>query len=100
MQGSIDPASLVDTVVILSAGILPSCGQFLQWQLVGCIAIHLVGADEHEHCFWTMLPSCFQKVHRAEGIDFEIKNRNVARFVVRGLGGTMHDQVETHAAEQ
>jgi len=42
----------------------------------------------------------FKQIHRAERIHFEIKNWDVACFVVRGLSRTMNDKIEAIRTEE
>ncbi len=47
-----------------------------------------------------MLPGHLQQIDRAQGVDFEIQERNFPRFVVRRLCRAMHNQVESLRAEE
>ena len=42
----------------------------------------------------------FQQIDRAERVYFKVENRDIARFVVRRLCGTVNDQIEPLRTEE
>ena len=98
MQRAVDAAIFGDAVVVLWAGIFPAGFQFLEGEFVGRVTINLVGAQKNEDRFGAMKARGFEKIDRAEGVDFKIENGDIPRLVVRRLRRTVNDQIE--AAER
>src|SRR6266849_7245351 len=94
VQCAINPAILIDSLVIFRPRIFPPRFQFLQRQFIRCVAIHLIRAQENKRRFRAVHPRRFQQIHRAQRIHLEIKNRNVTRLVVRWLRRAVHDQIK------
>ena len=82
MQRLIDPAGFPDTLKVLGPRVIVPLLQLFQRDLIGRISINLVGAKKNEHRVGRMLARGFEKVHCPKRIHFEIKKRNLPRFIV------------------
>src|SRR5213078_1685990 len=100
VQAPVNPAGFVYTVVIFGIGIVIPRFQFRQRQLVGSVAVYLVGAHVDEHSIRTELPRGFEQIERADRIDFEVDEGHLARLVVGGLCGAVDNAVEPFLAKQ
>ena len=100
MQRAVDPAIFGDAVVVLWPGYSQRVSSSLTGSSFGDIAVNLVGAHKNKNGLRAVEARGFQKIHGAERVDFKIENGNVAGFVVRGLRGTVHDQVEMLRTEE
>src|SRR6516165_884203 len=100
MECLVDPAIFLDAVVVFWPGIFPAGFELLKRKFVRDVAINLVGAKKDEDRFGAMKARGFQKIDRAERVYFKVKNRDIARFVVRGLCGTVNDQIEPLRTEE
>ena len=69
----------------LAAIIIPARGQFLQFDPIGRVAIHLVGAHMDKGGVGSMEPGGFEQVHCADGIGIKIIERNGGGAVMAGL---------------
>ena len=100
MQRAVNAAVFRNAVVVFRSRILPAGFQFLERDFVGGVAINLVGAQKDENRFGTVEAGGFEKIDRAESVDFEIQNGDVARLVVGGLSGAVNDEIEALRAEE
>src|ERR1700730_12792143 len=96
---TVNPAILIDSVIIFRARVVPSRFELFQRQLVRRISIHLVCAKQREHRLWRMEPRAFQQMDGAKRIHFKIQNRNIFRLIVRWLCRAMYYQIEPMGAE-
>ncbi len=94
MQSAVDAAIFGDSVKIFGARVFPASGKLNERNLVGSVAVNFVGAKKNENGFRRMLARGFEKINCAEGVDFKIEDGNVASLVVRGLRGTVNDEIE------
>src|SRR3974390_397547 len=94
MQGTVDAALLGDAVVVFRTRVLPAGFQFLERKFVGRVAVDFVGAEQNEHRFGAMEAGSLEKIDRAEGVDFEIEDGDIARLVVGRLGGAVNNQIK------
>ena len=100
VQAPVNPAGFVYTVVVFGISIVIPRFQFRQRQLVGSVAVYLVGAHVDEHSIRTELPRGFEQIERADRIDFEVDDGHLARLVVGGLCGAVDNAVEPFLAKQ
>src|SRR5258706_8305646 len=100
MQRAIDAAILVDSVEIGWIRVVVARFGFAQRLFVGRVTVDLIGAHEDESGVAAMLARGLQKIHRAERIDFEIKQCDVSCLVMRRLRRAVNNQVETMLAKQ
>ncbi len=57
---AIDPHLLADPVTVFGPRVIPTSMEFLERELVGRIAVDLVGRHEHEHGVGAVLPRRFE----------------------------------------
>ncbi len=94
MQRPVDPARFGDAVIIFRPRIVVPGLEFLDRNLVGRVAVHLIRAEKNKDRIRAMLPRHLQQVDGAQCVDFEIQQGNFSRFVVGRLRRAMHNQVE------
>src|SRR6266480_1177136 len=94
MQRLIDPTALSDTREIFRPRVVVPLLQLRKRNLVGRIAINLVGAQKYEYRLGRMLARRFQEIHGAKRIHLEIEQGNFSRFIVRRLRRAVDDQIE------
>src|SRR5262249_45014941 len=75
-------------------------GELHQAFLVGRISIDLVGTKENEWSKGTVATRHLQERQGPDRIDIEVVERTIFRKIVRGLGGTVNDQVRVTALYQ
>src|SRR6266550_1966275 len=100
MQRLIDPTALGDTREIFRPRVVVPLLQLRKWNLVGRIAINLVGAQKYEYRLGRMLARRFQEIHRAKRIHLEIEQGNLSRFIVRRLRRAVDDQIEALCSKE
>src|ERR1700687_6132563 len=100
MERAVDAAIFIDAVEVRRARVIPAGFEFLEGNFVGGIAVNLIGTEKNENRIWTMEPGGLKKIYGAKGIDFEIKDGDIAGFVMGGLRGAMDNQVETLGAKE
>ena len=90
-QALIDRHALVDA--IQAAGVVVAFFELSQRQIIRAVAVDFIGAGETERRFLAEIASGNQQVHGAEGIDVKIVVRNSRGLVVRGLGGSVNNEL-------
>jgi hypothetical protein len=74
-------------------GIFPARVEFFKRDQIRPVPVHLVCGNMDERRLGTELADRFQDVKCAEGIDFEIEERNRGSGIMGGLRGGMDDEV-------
>jgi len=98
--GAIDAAIFVDSLEIGRVRVIVARLGLTQRLLIGCVAVHFIGAHENERRLGAHLARGFEQIHCAERVDLEIEQGDFGGFVMRWLRGAMKDQVEAVLAEQ
>src|SRR3972149_5991570 len=100
MKALVNPAALVDPLVVLGPFIVEPQLLLDQGVFVGRIPVHLVGAHVNEHRLRSVKPRGLQEVERTQSGDFKIYKGDLACLVVRGLSRTVDYQGEMTLTEE
>ena len=100
MLRAVDAEVLADAREILRPGVFPAGFQFVEFQLVGGVAVDLVGRHVDERRFRHVAPHAFQQVERAHGVHVEIVERPRGRQVVARLGRGVDDRIRPQFVDQ
>ena len=98
VRGLVDGHGFIDAVQPICE--VPSRFQLDERQVIGTVAIHLVGAGETEGRILAEIPRRHQEIERAYGIYVEVVVRYASGPVVRWLSGSVNDEVGAFQFEQ
>jgi hypothetical protein len=93
VEAGVDATVLAHSMPVGLIGVLPTGLEFLQRDLIGGVAIDLVGAHVDERRLRRTAPHGLEEVQRADGVDLEIVERPVLGQVVRRLGGAVDQEI-------
>lgn len=100
MFALVDGEVLGDSIGVGGVVIVPASGQFLQFDGVGTVAVHFVGAHVGEHCRRGVQVRGFQYVQCADGVDVEVFEGPGGSEVVAGLRGGVDDDGGAEGGEE
>jgi hypothetical protein len=97
VEAAVDAHVLADAFVVFFLRVVPAGGKFVERDLVGGVAVDLVGAHEDEHRVAeggvAGQAGGLKEVERADGVDVEIVEGALGGEVVGRLRGGVDDQV-------
>ena len=100
MLAGVDPKGLRDAVGIGGIGVVPAGLEFDERNLVGGVAIDLVGAHVHKRAFGAGPTGGLEQVECADGVGVEVVKGNGGGPIVGGLGGRMDDRGRLHLRDE
>lgn len=89
----VDREGFGDAVLVGGIVVIPARVEFAERDGIGPITVNFVRGHVDEWRLGAGLPCGFEEVQRADGVGVEIIKRNRSRAVVRGLGGSVDDNV-------
>jgi hypothetical protein len=96
----VDTERLGNAVVIGGVRVVPPFFEFLEFKIIGGVAVDLVRAHEEKGLVRAVLPGRLEQVERAQGVDLEIVERPRRGQVVAGLGRAVNGDVELFRFEK
>ena len=93
MHRRVDPAGLVDSVLVRRVGVVPPGLELDERQLVRHVAVDLVRREESERRLRARAACRLEQVQRADRIHIEVVEGPRRRKVVRGLCRRVDDEV-------
>ena len=98
--GLVDGECLGDAVGNSRIVVVPAGVELAQADLVGGVAVHLVGGHVDEGRFRAELARGFEEVEGADGVGVEVVEGNFGGEVVRGLGRGVDDAVGAEGSNE
>ena len=96
----VDPHRLVDSVGVGRVRVVPARLELDELELVRRVAVDLVRREEDERRLRAAAAGGLEQVERPDGVHLEVVERAGGREVVRGLSGSVDDQLRARAVHQ